>query len=182
MDTLPPLFKGNIYLVGMMGAGKTSVGKLLANRLGKRFFDSDQQIERHTGVPISLIFEIEGEAGFRRREAEIIRELVALENIVLATGGGAVLHPETRQRLNRTGTVVYLRSTPHRLWQRTRHDRQRPLLQAPDPQKKIADLLAAREPLYQDVAHVIVDTDSQSLGQLIRRLLPELRQACAETR
>ena len=123
----------NIYLIGMMGAGKTTVGRLLARRLKLRFFDSDHEVERRCGVKIPIIFEIEGERGFRARESQALAELTALEGIVLATGGGAVLSRENRDNLARRGTVVYLRASPEDLFVRVRHDRNRPLLATPDP-------------------------------------------------
>ena len=131
---------GNIYLTGLMGAGKTSVGRVLAKRFGKTFFDSDQEIERRTGVRIPVIFEIEGEAGFRRREAQVLAELTRESNIVLATGGGAILDPTSRALLRSTGTVIYLRAEPNDLWLRTRHDRNRPLLQGENPLRRLREL------------------------------------------
>ena len=165
---------GNIFLVGLMGAGKTSVGKLLARRLGKAFYDCDQEIERATGVKIPLIFEIEGEAGFRAREARMLAELVAHGDIVLATGGGAVLSAENRKLLTEHGAVVYLRAVAADLWQRTRHDRNRPLLQTDQPLTKLEQLFAERDPLYRSVADIIVDTGSQSLGSLVHRVEQQL--------
>lgn len=166
----------NIYLIGLMGAGKTSVGKLLARRLGKRFFDCDIELERVTGVRVPVIFEIEGESGFRLRESRMLAELTRDRDIVLATGGGAVLSPHNRALLARHGTVVYLRATPHDLWQRTRHDRNRPLLQTPDPLAKLTALYAERDPLYQTIADVIVDTGHQSVSSLVHRLEQKLAQ------
>jgi shikimate kinase len=166
---------GNIYLVGLMGAGKTSVGRVLARRLRKSFIDSDHEIELRTGVRIPVIFEIEGEAGFRRREAGVIRELVALQDIVLATGGGAVLDPDSRRLLHETGTVVYLRAAPTELWARTRHDRNRPLLRTADPLARLGELHQARDPLYREAAHLVVDTGNQAIRTLVGRLERELR-------
>jgi shikimate kinase len=167
---------GNIFLVGLMGAGKTSVGRLLAKRFGKTFYDCDLEIERRTGVKIPVIFDIEGEAGFRNREANVLSELVELNDIVLATGGGAILRDENRQALMRRGTVVYLRASLDDLWQRTRHDRNRPLLHTPDPRAKLEELFAQRDPLYREVASVIMDTGNQSLGNLANRLEQRLRE------
>ena len=160
----------NIFLVGLMGAGKTSVGKLIARRLGKTFYDCDHEIESATGVRIPLIFEIEGESGFRQREAKMLADLVQRRNIVLATGGGAVLGEENRRALTGHGTVVYLRASPHDLWQRTRHDRNRPLLQTEDPLAKLTELYGERDPLYREVANIVIDTGSQSLSSLAHRL------------
>lgn len=181
MTTLPtpseagPTLRGNIYLVGLMGAGKTSVGRVLAKRLRKTFLDSDHEIESRTGVRVPVIFEIEGEAGFRRREAAIIRELVAQSDIVLATGGGAVLDPENRRALHATGTVVYLRAAPTELWLRTRHDKNRPLLRTSDPLARLEELHNQRDPLYRETAHVVVDTGNQAIRTLVGRLERELR-------
>ena len=171
----PPI-PGSIFLVGLMGAGKTSVGRLLAKRFGKTFYDCDQEIERRTGVKIPVIFEIEGEAGFRAREATVLKELAGLNDIVLATGGGAVLREENRQVLKHHGTVVYLRASLDDLWQRTRHDRNRPLLRTPDPRAKLEELFAQRDPLYREIAAVIMDTGNQSLGNLASRLEQRLRE------
>jgi shikimate kinase len=169
----------NIFLVGLMGAGKTSVGKLLARRLGKTFIDADHEIERITGVRIPLIFEIEGESGFRARESKILAELLTRSHIVLATGGGAVLLEQNRRLLSECGTVVYLRATPQDLWHRTRHDRNRPLLHTANPLAKLNDLFVERDPLYREVAHLIVDTGNQSLSSLAHRLEQKLSESGA---
>lgn len=166
---------GNVYLVGLMGAGKTSVGRILARRLNKVFVDSDHEIEGRTGVRIPVIFEIEGEAGFRRREAAVVQELVAQHGIVLATGGGAVLDAGTRRALHDTGTVVYLRADPKELWMRTRHDRNRPLLRTENPLGRLEELYRQRDPLYREVAHLIVDTGNQAIRSLVNRLESALR-------
>jgi len=168
--------RGNIFLVGLMGAGKTSIGKLLAKRLGKAFFDSDREIERVTGVKIPVIFEIEGEAGFRAREARMLAELVLQRNIVLATGGGAVVSPDNRKLLAQNGVVVYLRAAVPDLWNRTRHDRNRPLLETAEPLATLERLYAERDPLYREIADIIVDTGEQSLGSLAHRLERKLGQ------
>ena len=160
----------NIFLIGLMGAGKTSVGKMLARRLGKTFYDSDHEIEHTTGVRIPLIFEIEGEAGFRARESRVIAELAQKHNVVVATGGGVVLASENRRVLAEHGMVVYLRATPHDLWMRTRHDRNRPLLQTADPLAKLRELFEQRDPLYREIADIVVDTGSQSVSSLAHRL------------
>ena len=160
----------NIFLVGMMGAGKTSVGRMLARNLGKTFYDSDQVIEARTGVKISLIFELEGESGFRAREAAVLDELTSLRGIVLATGGGVVLREVNRQVLRSRGTVVYLRASVNELWNRTRHDRNRPLLQTADPLTRLRELHAQRDPLYLEVADLTIETGSQSVKSLVLRL------------
>lgn len=162
--------RDNLFLVGLMGAGKTTVGRLLARHYGFAFHDSDHEIEARTGVRIPVIFEIEGESGFRRREEAVIADLTALTGIVLATGGGAVLSAANRARLRSNGTVIYLRSTPERLFERTRHDRNRPLLQTEDPLGKLRDLYQQRDPLYREVADVIVDTGRQGVGHMMRVL------------
>lgn len=177
--TLPGGFPGSVFLVGMMGAGKTSVGRLLAQRLHKRFLDADQVLEARTGVRIPVIFEIEGEEGFRAREAGILDELTRESDVVLATGGGAVIRPENRVALRGRGTVVYLRAGADELWHRTRHDRGRPLLQTADPRGRLAELLAVREPFYEATAHLVVDTGSQSLKALVTRLESLLSQRAA---
>ena len=171
----PESIPGNIYLVGLMGAGKTSVGRLLARRLHKAFVDSDHEIEARTGVKIPLIFEIEGEAGFRRRESSVVQDLVHQSDIVLATGGGAVIDPQNRAVLHSTGTVIYLRAAPSELYFRTRHDRNRPLLRTADPLAKLEELHRIRDPFYRDCAHLIVDTGNQAIRSLVSRIERELR-------
>jgi shikimate kinase len=173
---------GNIYLVGLMGAGKTSVGKLLARRLGKTFYDCDQEIERTTGVRIPVIFEIEGETGFRARERKMLAELVERSDAVLATGGGVVLAEENRRLLRQHGVVVYLCASPQDLWRRTRHDRNRPLLQTSDPLAKLAELYQVRDPLYREIADLIVDTGNQSVSALAHRLEQKLAQHATRVR
>src|SRR6266850_3952255 len=169
---------GSIFLVGMMGAGKTSVGRVLAKRLQKTFYDSDHVIEDRTGVKIPVIFEIEGEAGFRVRESAVVDELTALCDIVLATGGGAVLSEKNRDVLRTRGTVVYLRASVRDLLNRTRHDKNRPLLQTADPRARLNELYEMRDPLYREAAHVTIDTGSQSLTTLVNRLHQVLESRC----
>ncbi|MNR82783.1 3-dehydroquinate synthase [compost metagenome] len=165
---------GNIFLVGLMGAGKTTVGRALAKRLNKRFIDSDHVIEERTGATIPLIFEIEGEASFRQREAEVIRDLTAQQDIVLATGGGAVLNAENRAYLKSRGTVIYLRASVNSIVQRTSHDKNRPLLQTADPRKTIEELSRIREPLYNEVAHIVIDTGRPNVQFLMQSILSQL--------
>jgi shikimate kinase len=165
---------GNIYLIGMMGAGKSTVGRTLARRLKLRFVDSDHEIEARCGVKIPVIFEIEGEAGFRAREAQAIAELTALEGVVLATGGGVVLREDNRRLLAARGTVVYLRATPEHLHERVRQDRNRPLLAGRDALARLRELYRERDPLYREVADLIVDTGRQSVQVLARGLLEQL--------
>jgi shikimate kinase len=164
----------NLYLVGMMGAGKTTVGRALARRLKLRFVDSDHEIEARCGVKIPVVFEIEGEAGFRARESQAIAELTACDGIVLATGGGAVLLEENRRLLAENGTVVYLRATPEHLYERVRQDRNRPLLATGNPLARLRELYRERDPLYRSVADVVVDTGRQSVQTLTRTLLEKL--------
>lgn len=166
----------NIFLVGLMGAGKTTVGKLLAKHLHKTFYDSDHEIERRTGVNIPTIFDIEGEDGFRNREVGMIDELSQLRDVVLATGGGAILREETRANLKSRGKVIYLRASIDDLWLRTRHDRNRPLLQTNDPKAKLTQLFELRDPLYREVAHIIIDTSKQSVQTLVHALETKLKQ------
>lgn len=169
----------NIVLVGMMGAGKTTVGRVLARRLKRAFYDSDEEIERRCGVRIPVIFDIEGEPGFRARETQVIAELCALAGIVLATGGGAVLAEENRRKLGEQGSVVYLHARPGPLWHRVRHDRNRPLLATPDPQKTLEDLYAVRDPLYREVADLVLDTGRQSAQSLAKAILAQLNVPCS---
>lgn len=164
----------NVFLVGPMGAGKTSVGRQLAKALQQPFYDSDHEIERRTGVTIPIIFDIEGEQGFRQRECNVIAELVQEQGIVLATGGGAVLLPENRENLRRHGTVIYLQAPVEMLVKRTARDRNRPLLQTEDPQARIRELLEFRDPLYRETAHVIVSTDRQSVRQVVKQIIKHL--------
>lgn len=148
--------KHNIYLVGLMGAGKTTIGRALAGRLAYQFVDSDHEIEARTGVRLVTIFEIEGEEGFRKREAQVIGELCALDRRVVATGGGAVLRKENRERLARSGFVIYLDVPLPTLWERTRRDRNRPLLQVPDPLSRLQELHRERDALYREVADAVI--------------------------
>ncbi len=157
-----------------MGAGKSSVGKVLAKRLGKVFIDSDHEIEKRCGVKIPTIFEMEGEEGFRKRESAVIKELCQMQDVVLATGGGSVLLPENRQILQSHGHVVYLRANPHELWLRTRHDRGRPLLNIQDPEQKLKELFDLRDPIYLSIAHQIIETGKPNVNQLTNKLVMQL--------
>jgi shikimate kinase len=160
----------SIFLIGLMGAGKTTIGRLLARHRHMAFIDSDHEIESRCGVSIPTIFEIEGEAGFRKREAAIIDELTRRDGIVLGTGGGAVLDPRNRENLRARGTVVYLRCQPEELYLRTRHDRNRPLLRTDDPLARLGDLFAQRHPLYLETADIVLDSGRQSVHCLVRKL------------
>ncbi len=163
-----------------MGAGKTTVGRQLAKRLGRSFLDSDHEIVARTGVPIPTIFEIEGEEGFRRREAQTISEVTEASDIVLATGGGVVLNPDNRRRLHETGWVVYLNVPPALLYERTRHDRNRPLLNVPDPMARLEELYAARDPLYREIAHIVVDGSHLVASGIVQHLLREFTRLCKQ--
>jgi shikimate kinase len=165
---------GNIFLVGMMGAGKTTVGKALARRIGREFVDCDREIVERTGVPIATIFEIEGEAGFRRRETAVLTDLAVRQGVVVATGGGAVLAEENRRLMRERGTVVYLRAALDHLHERTRRDTARPLLAKGDRRATLAALLEARDPLYREVAHITVESSAASPGSLAARIAEAL--------
>jgi len=164
----------NIFLVGLMGAGKTTIGRQLAQALGKEFIDSDHEIEARTGVNIPLIFELEGEGGFREREAAMLDELTGRENVVLATGGGAVLREENRYRLKQRGTVVYLQADVEQLLERTRKDKNRPLLQTDDPESRLTRLLQEREPLYLELADLVVNTGQGNIRSVVDTILEKL--------
>ncbi|WP_229429503.1 MULTISPECIES: bifunctional shikimate kinase/3-dehydroquinate synthase AroKB [unclassified Massilia] len=157
-----------------MGAGKTTIGRLLARKLNKRFVDSDHEIEARTGASIPWIFEIEGEACFRRREADVIRDLSAQHDLVLATGGGAVLNAASRALLAERGTVVYLRASINSILQRTAHDKNRPLLQTLDPRKKLEELLAQRDPLYREIADLVIDTGRPNVQSMVQTILDQI--------
>jgi shikimate kinase len=168
------LGSGNLILVGMMGSGKTTVGRMLAKRLGKVFVDSDEEIIKRTGVTVPHIFDVEGEAGFRQRETAAIRELTGHDNLVLATGGGAVLDEKNREMLQQNGVVVYLKASVHDLWQRTRHDRNRPLLQTDNRHARLTELFLQRDPLYRQVSDIVVQSGKQSAHALMLHLTGEL--------
>jgi shikimate kinase len=164
-----------VFLVGMMGAGKTTIGRSLARALGRDFVDLDHELEARCGVRVPVIFEIEGEAGFRRRESAALEECTQRRNIILATGGGAILAPENRQRLHERGIVVYLRASVDELFRRTCRDRNRPLLATADPKGTLRDLMTRREPYYREVADLVVETGSTPIQTLVKGLLPQLQ-------
>ena len=168
-----------IFLVGMMVVGKTTIGRQLAAALGREFIDLDQAIEARCGVRIATIFDIEGEAGFRRRETAALDEYTRRPGLVLATGGGAVLSEANRRMLSERGCVVYLRAGVDELYRRVARDRGRPMLRAEDPRQRIVDLLALREPLYESVADVTLDTGDQPIIQVLRNLLALLPDRAA---
>ncbi len=157
-----------------MGAGKTTIGRALAKKLNMRFMDSDHEVEARTGVSIPVIFEIEGEASFRQREADVIRDLTAQQGVVLATGGGAVLNAQSREFLRSRGTVIYLRSSVASILKRTSFDKNRPLLRTPDPRAVLEEMWRQRDPLYQEIAHLIVDTGRPHVSQLTQSILSQL--------
>ncbi|WP_413817074.1 shikimate kinase [Pusillimonas sp.] len=165
-----------IFLVGMMGAGKTTIGRHLAKALNREFVDLDLALEARCGVPVAVIFEIEGEEGFRRRESQLLDLYSQREGIVLATGGGAVLAEQNRCMLKERGLVIYLRATSDELYQRVARDRQRPLLQTDDPRARVAELLAQRAPLYEEVATLAFDTGSTPIPQAVHDLVTLLEQ------
>lgn len=168
---------GNIYLVGMMGAGKTTVGKKLSRMIGWQFADLDQNIEAMTGVSVATIFEIEGEAGFRQREAQTLAKLAEEKNLVVATGGGVVLNPINRVLMLGSGMVVYLHAAPDLLYSRTKHDKGRPLLQVADPLERIKTLVEKRDPLYREVADVVIDS-SIGLNNTVNCITKEMKSRC----
>jgi shikimate kinase len=157
-----------------MGAGKSTIGRQLAKQLGMPFYDSDHEIESRTGVDIPLIFELEGEAGFRKREAAIIDELTGLPDIVLATGGGAILDPQNREHLKSRGRVIYLHATVNQQLRRTRKDHNRPLLQTGNPRAKLEELLEIRDPLYRETAGLIVETDGMRVRDVVKKIMQRL--------
>ncbi len=172
--------KLNIFLIGLMGAGKTTVGRMLARRLGLRFLDSDHEIQERCGVTIPVIFDIEGEAGFRAREEQVVAELSAQQGIVLATGGGAVLSERNREFLAERGTVVYLKGEPEELSRRLGGDRNRPLLAGGDRLARLRALHEIRDPLYRSIADLIVESGARSAQALTRDLLARLAASGAE--
>ncbi|HTQ01540.1 MAG TPA: shikimate kinase [Casimicrobiaceae bacterium] len=167
-----PLRRGNLFLVGLPGAGKSTLGRQLARRLHKHFVDADTELEQRLGVSIPTIFEIEGEAGFRDREEAVLADLTALAEIVLSTGGGAVLRPNNRARLKENGTVIYLHAEPATLYARIRHSRNRPLLQTADPLARLGELYRQRDALYRETATFVVESDRGEVMRLVRRFEP----------
>ncbi len=160
----------NIFLIGPMGAGKSTIGRQLAESLSFRFEDSDHEIQRRTGVDISTIFEYEGEEGFRNREQQAIADLTNQEGIVLATGGGAILREVSRQNLAARGVVIYLHCSPEQQFSRTNRDRNRPLLQTEDPLERLRQLMDEREPLYRQVADLVVSTEKRGTASVVKEI------------
>lgn len=172
---------GNVYLVGMMGAGKTTVGRKLAKATGSEFADLDQQIEQATGVSVATIFEIEGESGFRVREMQTLALVAQKGNLIVATGGGAVMNPLNRVRMLASGLVVYLHADPAMLYARTRHDKNRPLLQVANPLEKITRLTERRDPLYREIADAVIESGS-GLVNSVNAIIQLIAEKNADTK
>ena len=164
----------NIYLIGLMGAGKSTAGRLLAHTMGREFYDSDDEIVKRTGASIPTIFEIEGEAGFREREQRMIAELCAKKSVILGTGGGAILREANREALKNTGWVVYLSTSPERLINRTRYDKNRPLLQTANPLSVLTQLYEVRHPIYQDLADIVITTGAGHVTHVVAHIIEQL--------
>lgn len=170
---------GSFFLVGPMGAGKSTIGRQLARSLHLRFVDSDREIEKRTGVDIPLVFELEGETGFRKREKEVIDELSDATGIVLATGGGAVLDADNRRHLASRGYVIYLHTSVDQQLKRIAHDKNRPLLQTGDPRQKLLDLLKFRDPLYRQVADWTIETDGCRVRDVAQSIIQHIEETQA---
>jgi shikimate kinase len=166
---------GNLFLTGPMGAGKSTIGRQLSKQLRMVFYDSDREIESRTGVDIPLIFELEGEQGFRKRERLVIDELTSLPNIVLATGGGAILDADNRKHLAERGMVIYLHASVNQQLARTKHDRNRPLLQTDNPRQRLEDLMRLRDPLYREIADLVIDTDGKRVMAVVNQIIRKLK-------
>ena len=164
----------SVYLIGPMGAGKSTIGRLLSQELKFEFYDSDKVIEERCGADIPWIFDKEGEAGFREREVSVIEEMTSVSGIVLATGGGAILREENRRNLASRGTVVYLCTSVEQQLSRTSRDRNRPLLQTPDPEQVLRSLFAERDPLYRSVADIVIETDQRNPRWVVQELKQHL--------
>ena len=166
----------NIFLIGPMATGKTTIGKKLAKKISKKFYDSDAEIKKITGADIPLIFEIEGDAGFRKRETKIISQLVFLKNIVLSTGGGAVLAEENRNMLTKNGVVIYLKSSAKKIFDRTYDDKSRPLLQGNNSLSKVKEILKEREHLYESLANEVISTENFITEKIIQEILNKIKK------
>jgi shikimate kinase len=166
---------GSLFLTGPMGAGKSTIGRQLSRQLRMTFYDSDREIENRTGVDIPLIFELEGEQGFRKRERLVIDELTSLPNIVLATGGGAILDADNRKHLAERGLVIYLHASVNQQLDRTKHDRNRPLLQTDNPRQRLGDLMQLRDPLYREIADLVIDTDGKRVMAVVNQIIRKLK-------
>ncbi len=170
------MLKESIFLIGPMGAGKSTVGRILAEKLGYNFMDSDHEIESKTGATIPMIFDIEGEEGFRLRESQVIDALTQNKETVLATGGGVVINPDNRKNLRARGFVVYLKSSVNTLVQRTKNDRNRPLLQTSNPVATLKNILLERAPYYEELADLIVETEQTSVHRVVRQIISALEK------
>jgi shikimate kinase len=160
-----------------MGAGKSTIGRQLADALGLEFADTDLEIQRRTGVDIPTIFEYEGEAGFRARERQVVDDMTQIDGQVLATGGGVIMDPDNRRNLSARGLVVYLYCTPDQQFERTYRDRNRPLLQTDDPKARLEELMAIRDPLYREAADLVVITERRSANAVTKDILQQLDEA-----
>lgn len=160
----------NIFLVGPMGAGKTTIGLQIARQFGRHFYDSDKEIEKRTGATIPLIFELEGEEGFRKRETQVIKSLAELKQAIIATGGGAVLKAENRAILKEHGLIIYLKADLEHLFDRTQKDKNRPLLQTENPKDRLREILEQRDPLYEGIADIVVKTGDQSIKSVVEHI------------
>ncbi|PHS72757.1 MAG: shikimate kinase AroK [Cycloclasticus sp.] len=168
------LKKHNIYLIGPMAAGKTTVGKLLSKSLDKDCFDTDAEIIKCTGVDIALIFELEGEEGFRKRETDKLRKLAQLNNVVISTGGGIILKEENRKLMRQTGRIIYLQCSVEQQLSRTKFDKKRPLLQVENPKEKLNELMKFRAPVYESIADIIISTNKTNSKNIIREIIQKL--------
>ena len=166
---------GSLFLTGPMGAGKSTIGRQLSRQLRMTFYDSDREIENRTGVDIPLIFELEGEQGFRKRERLVIDELTSLPDIVLATGGGAILDADNRKHMAERGLVIYLHASVNQQLARTKHDRNRPLLQTDNPRQRLDDLMQLRDPLYREIADLVIDTDGKRVMAVVNQIIRKLK-------
>ena len=173
-------YTGNVFLVGPMGVGKTTIGRALADQMQLEFFDSDKEIEASTGADIPWIFDVEGEQGFRERELRMIDMLSKRKQLVLATGGGAILAKKTRKRLKKRGLVVYLRASIKQQVERTSRDKNRPLLRTENPEETIIKLMAQREPLYLEAAHIMVDTNRRNPRSVSAEIMRQIRMLQAD--
>lgn len=159
-----------IVLIGMMGAGKTTIGRILAKKMHRQFIDLDHEIVDRCGVSIATIFDLEGEAGFRKREHQVLEQVLQIDNLVLATGGGAIITPENRELLSRRCRIVYLKASPGELYHRVARDKSRPLLQQDNPRQVLTDLLEARKPFYEGLAHYIIPSGGESISSAALRI------------
>lgn len=169
-------YRGNVYLIGPMGAGKTTIGRQLSDLLKLEFIDSDHEIEARTGANIPWIFDVEGEQGFRAREEAVIRDLTQRQGIVLATGGGVVMREANRHQLHDNGVVIYLATPVSVQIERTARDRNRPLLQTPNPKQRLTELMELRDPLYRETAHIVMPTDGGSARDVAMRIIHALEE------